>query len=249
MPTPLATEPRGGAHIVVEKLHKVFLHAGRRLEVLRGIDFAISPGERVAIVGASGVGKSTLLHVLGTLDLPTSGSIHFDGRDVTRLSPSGLAEFRNREIGFVFQFHHLLPEFTALENVMMPALIHRVPREQALARSRAILERVGLGERMTHRPGELSGGEQQRVALARALIMDPKLLLADEPTGNLDSKTGEGIHELLLELNRERGMTMLVVTHNPELAGHMPRCLTMVDGQIAPAQTLAPPSGNHRNLA
>src|SRR5262245_47289709 len=188
----LATEPRRGAQIVVEKLYKVFLHGERRLEVLRGIDLAISPGERVAVIGASGVGKSTLLHVLGTLDLPTSGSIRFDGRDLARLSQSALAEFRNREIGFVFQFHHLLPEFTALENVMMPPLINRIPREQALARSRAILERVGLAERVSHRPGELSGGEQQRVALARALIMDPKLLLADEPTGNLDSRTGEG---------------------------------------------------------
>ncbi|HJZ85884.1 MAG TPA: ABC transporter ATP-binding protein [Polyangia bacterium] len=242
-------EARGGAHIVVEKLCKTFLHGGRRLEVLRGIDLSIQPGERVSVVGASGVGKSTLLHIVGTLDAPSSGSIRFDGRDVTQLSAAQLAAFRNREIGFVFQFHHLLPEFTALENVMMPALIQRVQRPQAERGARAILERVGLSERLTHRPGELSGGEQQRVALARALVMDPKLLLADEPTGNLDSRTGEGIHQLLIELNRERGMTMLVVTHNPELASHMPRRLTMVDGQLLEGAAPAAETGDHRHLA
>ena len=230
--TQVETSARGGAHIIVRDLTKIFVHGGRRLEVLRGIDLEIRPGERVSVVGASGVGKSTLLHVLGTLDLPTRGQIVFDGRDVTRMNASQLAEFRNREIGFVFQFHHLLPEFTALENAMMPALIQRTPRMEAERRARAILERVGLAERLTHRPGELSGGEQQRVALARALIMSPKLLLADEPTGNLDSKTGEGIHQLFLELNRERGMTMLVVTHNPELAAHMPRRYSMIDGRM-----------------
>jgi len=225
----------------------VFVHGGRRLEVLRGIDLEIRPGERVSVVGASGVGKSTLLHVLGTLDLPTSGQILFDGRDVTKLPPSQLAHFRNHEIGFVFQFHHLLPEFTALENVMMPALIQRVHREVAEVRARAILDRVGLSERLTHRPGELSGGEQQRVALARALIMQPKLLLADEPTGNLDSRTGEGIHQLFLELNRERGMTMLVVTHNPELAAQMPRRFNMIDGRMV--EETGAPAEDHRHLA
>ena len=241
------TSARGGAHIIVRDLTKIFVHGGRRLEVLRGIDLEVRPGERVSVVGASGVGKSTLLHVLGTLDIPTRGQILFDGREITRLNASQLAEFRNREIGFVFQFHHLLPEFTALENAMMPALIQRVPRVEAERRARAILDRVGLAERLTHRPGELSGGEQQRVALARALIMNPKLLLADEPTGNLDSKTGEGIHQLFLELNRERGMTMLVVTHNPELAAHMPRRYSMVDGRMV--EDTASTGEDHRHLA
>src|SRR5438552_2069550 len=168
------TSARGGAHIIVRDLTKIFVHGGRRLEVLRGIDLEVRAGERVAVVGASGVGKSTLLHVLGTLDTPTRGQIVFDGREVTKMNAAQLAEFRNREIGFVFQFHHLLPEFTALENAMMPALIQRVPRIEAERRARAILDRVGLSDRLTNRPGELSGGEQQRVALARALIMSPK---------------------------------------------------------------------------
>ncbi len=221
-----------GARVEVRDLHKTFIHGGEPLKILRGIDLVLEPAEMVAVVGASGVGKSTLLHCLGTLDLPTRGSILFNGSDVTRLAPSALAAFRNRAIGFVFQFHYLLPEFTAVENVMMPALIQRVPRAEADARARAILERVGLAQRLTHKPCELSGGEQQRVALARALILRPQLLLADEPTGNLDSHTGDEIHELFFELNRERGMTMLVVTHNPELARRMPRRLHMVDGVL-----------------
>jgi len=221
-----------GARVEVQNLTKVFLHGGRRLEILRGINLTLAAGEMVAVVGASGVGKSTLLHCLGTLDLPSSGRILFDGSDITRLSASALAAFRNRAIGFVFQFHHLLPEFTALENVMMPALIQRTPRAEAERQARAILGRVGLGQRLTHVPGELSGGEQQRVALARALILEPAVLLADEPTGNLDSHTGQEIHELFFELNRERGTTMMVVTHNPELARRLPRRLLMVDGNI-----------------
>jgi lipoprotein-releasing system ATP-binding protein len=232
------TEGRAGARVDIRRLEKTFIHGDRHLHILRGIDLVLEPGEMVAVVGASGVGKSTLLHILGTLDLPTTGTILFDGVDVTRLGPSALAAFRNRSIGFVFQFHHLLPEFTALENVMMPALIQRVPRERAEAAARAILGRVGLAERLTHKPGELSGGEQQRVALARALILAPKLLLADEPTGNLDTHTGEEIHELFFELNRERGMTMLIVTHNPELAARLPRRVHMVDSTIVPE---APP--------
>src|SRR5687768_809456 len=168
----------------------------------------------VACVGASGVGKSTFLQILGTLDLPSSGSIKFDGEELTRMSAARLAEFRNRKIGFVFQFHHLLPEFTALENVMMPALIQKVAKRIAEKRAVDILGRVGLGHRLTHKPGEMSGGEQQRVALARAMVLEPELLLADEPTGNLDRHTGEEIHELFLELNRERGSTLLVMTHN-----------------------------------
>jgi len=228
-----AAVPRaGGARVEVRGLVKSFLHGGRRLDILQGIDLVLEPGEMVAVVGASGVGKSTLLHCLGTLDLPSSGSIVIGGVEVTRMNPSQLAAFRNRSIGFVFQFHYLLPEFTALENVMMPALIQRVPRGEAEVRASRILDRVGLSHRVTHKPGELSGGEQQRVALARALILEPKLLLADEPTGNLDAHTGDEIHELFFELNAEHGTTMLVVTHNPELARRMPRRLHMVEGRL-----------------
>jgi lipoprotein-releasing system ATP-binding protein len=218
--------------VVVRDLWKVFDHGGRRIEVLRGINLDLAAGALVSIVGASGVGKSTLLHLLGTLDVPSRGSIDFDGKDVTSLSPSRLADFRNSSIGFVFQFHHLLPEFTALENVMMPGLIARLPRHESAERAESILVRVGLEDRMTHRPGELSGGEQQRVALARALMLSPRLLLGDEPTGNLDTKTGQAMHDLFFELNRELGMTLLLVTHNNELAGRAYRKLRMIDGQI-----------------
>jgi lipoprotein-releasing system ATP-binding protein len=232
--TPSATDPgaaRGrGAYIVVEKLAKSYDHGGKDLPILWDVDLTLQPGDMVAIVGASGIGKSTFLQILGTLDLPTAGSIRFDGEELTKLSASRLAEFRNRRIGFVFQFHHLLPDFTALENVMMPALIQRISTERARRKARDILGRVGLGHRLTHRPGELSGGEQQRVALARAMVLEPSLLLADEPTGNLDRSTGEAIHQLFLELNHERGSTLLVVTHNPDLAVLMPRRLRMVDG-------------------
>jgi lipoprotein-releasing system ATP-binding protein len=221
-----------GAHVVVRHLIKEFVHGGRVIQVLRGLDFELRPGEVASVVGASGAGKSTLLQVLGTLDVPTSGSISFDGVDVTRMGPARVAEFRNREIGFVFQFHHLLPEFTALENAMMPGLIMRLPRADAADRASALLTRLGLGERLTHRPGELSGGEQQRVALARALLLRPRLLLADEPTGNLDTKTGRDMHSLFFELNRELGMTILIVTHNDELAAKTPRRLRMADGLI-----------------
>jgi lipoprotein-releasing system ATP-binding protein len=230
---PRATDvARGGAHVLVRGLRKEFLHGGRVIQVLRGLDFELRPGEMASVVGASGVGKSTLLQVLGTLDAPTAGTIQFDDVDVTAMSPSRLAEFRNREIGFVFQFHHLLPEFTALENAMMPGLILRMPRAAAVERARAMLTRLGLGDRLSHRPGELSGGEQQRVALARALLLYPRLLLADEPTGNLDTKTGREMHALFFELNRELGMTILIVTHNNELAAQTPRRLQMVDGMI-----------------
>ena len=225
-------EPAGGTRVEVIDLHKVFEHGGRSLEVLRGITFTLEPGEMAAIVGASGVGKSTLLHILGTLDLPSSGQLKYGGLDVTKLGSSALADFRNKSIGFVFQFHHLLPEFTALENAMMPCLIQRLDRREAEARAAGILKRVGLGQRLTHKPGELSGGEQQRVALARAMVMEPAVLLADEPTGNLDSHTGAEIHALLVELNRERGSTMLIVTHNPDLAALMPRTLRMLDGGL-----------------
>jgi len=223
---------RRGAAVSVKNLTKVYPHSGRDINVLRGLNFELRPGEVASVVGASGVGKSTLLHVLGTLDTPTSGTIMFDGVNVTAMGPTRLAEFRNNEIGFVFQFHHLLPEFTALENAMMPGLINRLPRAAAAERATAMLRRLGLAERLTHRPGELSGGEQQRVALARALLLRPRLLLADEPTGNLDTKTGREMHELFFELNRELEMTILIVTHNDELAARTPRKLRMADGLI-----------------
>jgi lipoprotein-releasing system ATP-binding protein len=225
----------GGVHLVVEGVTKLFQHGGRTLTVLKGINFELRPGEIVGVVGASGVGKSTLLQIVGTLDSPTAGRIAFDGVDVTTLSPTALADFRNRHIGFVFQFHHLLPEFTALENVMMPGLIGRMNRRQCAEKAERLLVRVGLRDRLTHRPGELSGGEQQRVALARALLLGPRLLLGDEPTGNLDTKTSREMHELFFELNREMGMTLLLVTHNDELAAQTNRRLRMVDGLIQEA--------------
>jgi lipoprotein-releasing system ATP-binding protein len=186
----------------------------------------------MAIVGPSGAGKSTLLHCIGTLDLPTSGRIRLAGEELTTMSSSRLAAVRNREIGFVFQFHHLLPEFNALENVMLPGLIQGRSKREMEKRARSLLEEVGLGERATHRPGELSGGEQQRVAVARALALAPKLLLADEPTGNLDTTTSEAIHELFFQINKEHGTTIVVVTHNPSFAESMPRVVRMVDGHV-----------------
>jgi lipoprotein-releasing system ATP-binding protein len=230
--TPLRADRGGqrGARVEVRKLGKAYIHNGKPLPVLFDVEMTLDRGDMVAVVGASGVGKSTFLQILGTLDLPTSGTIRFNGEEITTMSATRLAEFRNRFIGFVFQFHHLLPEFTALENVMMPALIQRIAVPKARTMAADILGRVGLRHRLTHRPNELSGGEQQRVALARAMVLEPALLLADEPTGNLDRATGESIHQLFLELNKERGSTLLVVTHNPELARLMPRRLRMVDG-------------------
>jgi lipoprotein-releasing system ATP-binding protein len=216
--------------VSVKNVTKTFEHEGRSLEVLKGIDLDISAGEMVTIVGPSGAGKSTLLHLIGTLDVPTAGRILYEGRDVTRLGSSELAEFRNRSIGFVFQFHHLLPEFNALENVMMPGLIQG--RRRFEDRARQLLHEVGLSERLTHRPGELSGGEQQRVALARALLMEPKLVLADEPTGNLDSQTSAAVHSLFFDLNRRHGITFLIVTHSRDFAAMMPRQVSMKDGRI-----------------
>jgi lipoprotein-releasing system ATP-binding protein len=218
--------------VVVENVKKSFVHEGREVPILRGIDLRIDEGEMLCIVGPSGAGKSTLLHLLGTLDLPSEGKIFYDGEDVTSYSSAKLADFRNRGIGFVFQFHHLLPEFTALENVMMPGRIRGERPAELGERARALLTEVGLSERLTHRPGELSGGEQQRVALARALIMGPRLLLADEPTGNLDTVTGRAMHELLFRLNATRGTTFLVVTHSRDLAEQMPRIVHMRDGRI-----------------
>ena len=229
----VAGEPAAEAPLLrVRDLHKVFVHGGKQLHVLRGVDFVIHRGEMAALVGASGAGKSTLLHIVGTLDAPTAGRVEFDGRDVSRMDSRSLAVFRNRTIGFVFQFHHLLPEFNALENVMLPAIIARRPREEARSRAERLLGEVGLGERTTHRPSELSGGEQQRVAIARALVMEPRLLLADEPTGNIDSQTAAGIHELLFSLNRRHGTTMIVATHDERLAAKLPRRLEIRDGQV-----------------
>ena len=216
--------------VTVENVTKTFEHEGRSLEVLRGIDLTIGRGEMATIVGPSGAGKSTLLHLIGTLDLPTEGQILYEGVDVTRFGSSELAEFRNRTIGFVFQFHHLLPEFNAVENVMMPGLIHGNRRMES--RARELLNEVGLSHRLTHRPGELSGGEQQRVALARALLMEPSLVLADEPTGNLDSASSEAVQELFFELNRTHGTTFVIVTHSRDFAAMMPRRVSMKDGRI-----------------
>jgi lipoprotein-releasing system ATP-binding protein len=218
--------------VIVEDLQKSFLHMGRELHVLRGIDLTINQGEVVAIVGASGAGKSTLLHCIGTLDLPTRGRIRLGRDELTGLSSSKLAAIRNRTIGFVFQFHHLLPEFNALENVMMPGLIQGKTRREMEGPAKDLLAEVGLTERITHRPGELSGGEQQRVALARALVLSPKLVLADEPTGNLDSNTSGAMHDLFFQINKRHGTTIVVVTHNPGFAQSMPRVVTMRDGRI-----------------
>ena len=216
----------------VRGLCKTYTAGPNRVEVLTGIDLDLEAATTTALVGASGAGKSTLLHLLGALDRPSSGSVIFRNEDLFRKSDRELAEFRNRSIGFVFQLHHLLPEFTALENVMMPALIARIARDKARATAEELLNDVGLGHRMTHRPGELSGGEQQRVAIARALALSPELLLADEPTGNLDMKTSEGVHALLAELQRERGLTLVVVTHNEHLAAAMGRTVRLVDGRL-----------------
>jgi lipoprotein-releasing system ATP-binding protein len=228
--------------VEVRQVEKRFFHEGRELHVLKPIDLCIERGEMLSIVGASGAGKSTLLHLLGTLDLPSSGQILFDGRDVTRYTSAQLAEFRNTSLGFVFQFHHLLPEFSALENVMMPGLIRGERRGVLETKATRLLSEVGLSERLAHRPGELSGGEQQRVALARALVMEPELVLADEPTGNLDSQTSDAIHELFFRLNRTHGTTFLIVTHSADLARRMPRIVTMRDGRIERDERTTPPS-------
>ncbi|HLB95275.1 MAG TPA: ABC transporter ATP-binding protein [Nitrospiria bacterium] len=212
-------------------LHKTFA-TPQSLHVLKGIHLDIRASELLCIVGASGAGKSTFLHILGTLDRPTSGTVEFEGEDLFRLTDQQLADFRNRKVGFVFQFHHLLPEFTALENTMMPALIQGKNRQEAAQRAMELLAEVGLAERWMHRPGELSGGEQQRVAVARALILEPRLVLADEPTGNLDTHTGEEVFALIKDLNRQRGITFVLVTHNEKLSAQADRVVRMVDGKI-----------------
>ncbi|HOP39951.1 MAG TPA: ABC transporter ATP-binding protein [Geobacteraceae bacterium] len=213
-------------------LRKSFRTEGGRVDVLNGIDLSVAEGDTIALVGASGAGKSTLLHIVGTLERPTSGSVLFREEDVFTMNDGALATFRNRSIGFVFQFHHLLSEFTALENVMMPALISGMPRETAREAAEKFLEDVGLAHRLHHKPGELSGGEQQRVAIARALVLSPVVLLADEPTGNLDRKTSEEIHELLAGIQRKTGLTLIIVTHNERLAARMSKIIRLVDGRI-----------------
>ena len=218
--------------IVVKGLKREFFHEGKKLEVLRGIDVSLAPASMVSIRGRSGAGKSTLLHLLATLDRPTHGQILFGQEDVFQYTPAQLSRFRNEHIGLMFQFHHLLSEFTAVENVMMPALIHRESHEDAKKHALELLDRVGLLNRASHKPGELSGGEQQRVALARSLMMSPSILLADEPTGNLDSKTGTGIHDLFKELNETLKISIVIVTHDEVLAQKMPRRLMMRDGLL-----------------
>jgi len=220
--------------IIAQDVTKSFARDGELVEVLKGVSLTIAAGELAAIVGPSGVGKSTLLHLLGGLERPTAGTICYGDTDLAGLSDVALARFRNQRVGFVFQFHHLLPEFSALENVMIPLLLRRLSAEKARTQARGLLNRVGLGARLRHRPGELSGGEQQRVAIARALIGEPAVLLADEPTGNLDTKTGGEVFELIRELNRERRLTCVFITHNEELARRTDRVLRMLDGRMVP---------------
>ena len=215
-----------------EGLRKTFRTGDGSIEVLRSIDLTVGEGERVAVVGASGVGKSTLLHILGTLDRPSSGSLRFRGEDLLTKDGRSLARFRNRSLGFVFQFHHLLPEFDALENVMMPGLIGGRAFGEMRRRATHLLEEVGLEHRIRHPVGKLSGGERQRVAVARALVLDPALVLADEPTGNLDPKTGDQVLNLLLEMNRIHGTALVVVTHSPQLAGTLGRVVALTDGYL-----------------
>jgi lipoprotein-releasing system ATP-binding protein len=216
----------------VKGLYKHFGSGERRVDVLRGIDLTLEGQESIAVVGASGVGKSTLLHILGTLERPSDGEVTYEGVNVFDFQEQQLATYRNRTIGFVFQFHHLLSEFTALENCMLPALIGRKNKKESKERAEFVLDLVGLNHRLQHRVGELSGGEQQRVAVARALVLNPKVFLADEPTGNLDTNSSRNIHELLLSLNQEQNVSLVVVTHNMELAGMMQRQLQMKDGLL-----------------
>ena len=218
--------------IQVRNLYKTFIKDGQKIEVLKGIDLDIAGGDSLAVVGVSGAGKSTLIHILGTLDRPTSGAVLFDGIDVYTWPEQKLAAFRNRKIGFVFQFNNLLPEFSSLENVMMPALIQRIPKTAAKRRAEAILAEGGLEDRITHKPGELSGGEQQRVAIARALILEPDIILTDEPTGNLDTETGKKIEDILLTLNQTKRITLIVVTHNQSLADRMSHQIGLRDGRM-----------------
>ena len=217
--------------ITIKGLNKVFSTPGGPIQVLKDIDFSLNKGEMTALMGPSGAGKSTLLHILGTLDRPSSGEVLYSGENVFGLGNDELSEFRNRTIGFVFQFHHLMPEFNAMENAMMPALISGLSRKESRGKAEHLLEAVGLSERLLHKPGQLSGGEQQRVAVARSLMLDPEVVLADEPTGNLDTQTGEDLLALLLELNKT-GTSFIIVTHNDNLAVQCGRTVRMKDGEI-----------------
>jgi len=213
-------------------LAKHFMQGDTRVDVLSGVNMSIAPGERVAIVGASGSGKTTLLQLIGGLDLPASGEVAIAGQRIDALSDAARGELRNRALGFVYQFHHLLPEFSALENVAMPLLVRRVAVDEAKARAKKLLERVGLGSRLLHRPSQLSGGERQRAAVARALVTEPQVVMADEPTGNLDGANANQVFDLMLELNREIGTALVIVTHAPELAARMQRVLTLQNGVL-----------------
>ena len=216
----------------VRDLHKSFTEGGVEIHVLRGLNLQLAEGERLAIVGESGVGKSTLLHVLGTLDRPSSGKIFYSGKELPLNDETAVSQFRNRELGFVFQFHYLLPDFSALENVMFPALIQGMDAARAKSEAKKLLELVGLKERMNHRPGKLSGGEQQRVAVARAVILKPRLVLADEPTGSLDMRIGEEVQDLLFRLNEEHNIALIIATHNREFAERIGRRAELKDGQL-----------------
>jgi len=217
----------------VKELQKSFSEGGNEIHVLRDVNFDLAEGERLAVVGESGVGKSTLLHILGTLDRPTGGKILFGGKQLPLDDEAALCEFRNRQIGFVFQFHYLLPDFSALENVMFPALVQGIEPAQAKREAVQLLHLVGLTDRLSHRPGKLSGGEQQRVAVARAVILKPKLVLADEPTGSLDLRIGEEVQDLLFRLNEEHGIGLIVATHNRQFAKKIGRCVELRDGRLA----------------
>jgi lipoprotein-releasing system ATP-binding protein len=240
-----------GPLLKVSDLQKSFATGEGAIEVLRGVDLEIESGERLAILGQSGVGKSTLLHILGTLDHPSSGSVLFQGEDVFEKSPDQLSRFRSDCLGFVFQFHHLLPEFHALENVMMPGLLKGLDFATMRERGARILSEVGLDHRLQHPVGKLSGGERQRVAVARALVLDPQLVLADEPTGNLDPATGERVADILFELNQQRGTALVVVTHNSALAGRLGRAVTLVEGRLEevpiPDLGVNPPSDKEKS--